>query len=396
MKILILSQKGDGQAIGQRLIQEGHEVRIFYQHQQMVPRNIVPTVTSWREYIAWCDLVVQDAVGYEGREATIRAFGKPILGMGRVEGAGPLNLPEGVQAANFEDLYSDIFSRPWQDGWQLYNDDFKLNVNEKEDLIFAHEYFKVGPLKARRLVDGVKCRVTGWWNGRMWLTPFMLTFRQDYELNGNLGRAVECMSNVVLTLAPDSRLASEVFKPLGPGLMSSPYRGPVEINLRVTDKVPYAWSAGLRFKPDTIEAVLEGLREETLGLLLETAYGVKKEILLSEDTLICARLIQPEVASGEPILGLDDEARKHVWFSNVYQDGEGVLRTTGSDGTILKVTARGRQSPEKGQHQDYVKEAVNRAYRTLETIRFRQKAYRTDLGAGVNESMAHLKQWGWL
>lgn len=391
MKVLILSQKGDGQAMGQRLLEEGHEVRIFYQSIQYIPRNIVPTVTSWREYIAWCDLVVHDAAGYEQREATIRSFGKPIIGMGSTEGGlFPLHLPEYIQAESFESLFESIFNLPWGYGWQLYNDEFKLNVALPDDLIYAHDYFK-GPLKARRLIEGVKCRLTGWWNGRNWLEPFLLVFRQDYELNENLGHDVECMSNVVLGITGSTRLASEVFKPLGPGLMSSTYRGPIEINLRVTETTPYCWAASLRFKPDTIEAILEGLREPLLDLLLETAHGIKKEIHLSEDTLISARLAQSAPQDGEPILGLDEEAKKHVWFTNVFIDQEGVYRTTGTDTTVLKVTARGRR-----KDNDFTKEAVNRCYRTLQTIRLRQKCYRTDLGAGVNESMAHLKQWNWL
>jgi len=123
------------------------------------------------------------------------------------------------------------------------------------------------------------------------------------------------------------------------------------------------------FQDNMMDLLIEGLREPITDLIFETATGTKKEMDLTEDSLICVRVTSD--VSNTMIYGLNEESLKHIHLYNVSKDLAGNYYSWG--GTVLKVCARGRN----------VKEARRRVYRTLNNIDLEDKQYRTDIGEGI-------------
>ncbi|MBU2249795.1 MAG: hypothetical protein KKD77_23815, partial [Gammaproteobacteria bacterium] len=120
------------------------------------------------------------------------------------------------------------------------------------------------------------------------------------------------------------------------------------------------------FDENAMDLLIEGLREPITDLIFETATGTKKEMNLTEDYLICVRVMSDR--QNTMIEGLNEENLKHIHLYNVSKDLAGNYYSWG--GTVLKVTARGRS----------IKEARRRVYRTLKNIHIDDIQYRTDIG----------------
>jgi phosphoribosylamine-glycine ligase len=188
------------------------------------------------------------------------------------------------------------------------------------------------------------------------------------------------------------------------------YRGPIDVNCIVTEEAAYGLEATSRFGYDAIEALVEGLEEPFGEWLLTVATGTATSMVLTDDTIIAVRLSIPPHpfrapnASdyGEPVTGIDETSLRHLFLCDMWRDAEGVYRTAGADGVLLKATAigrveRGKQAPDGRTYKpDYTYEARRRVYRTMERIGVSGKQYRTDIGARVNNDVAQLKKWGWL
>jgi phosphoribosylamine-glycine ligase len=175
------------------------------------------------------------------------------------------------------------------------------------------------------------------------------------------------------------------------------------VNCIVDDKKAYALESTSRFGYDAIEALSEGLREPLTDLLYGCAIGTKKKMDITGDAMMSVRLTIPPWPNkapgpddyGEPIGGITDAALKHLYLEDVYLDKQGVYRTAGAEGIILKATATGRTSDSNGK-PDYTREAARRCYRLLDTIKIGSAQYRTDIGKRVNDDYATLLKQGWI
>lgn len=336
MKVLMISLKGDGLGICQKIAQEGHTVYAFIKNPRfdLCGVGLYERIPSWRPYMDQADLILADTNGFSSLEGILKQRSKPILGF-----------------ADFPDP---------EEGTRDY-------------------------------VDGVNVSVEGWFNGRDWIKPFVCSFKDTRFLMHDLGPDTICMG--VVTFAVDqNKLIEETLLLLTPSLKKSGYRGPLSINRVINDEITWTLKPTYGFTYDTTEALMEGLEEPFADFLFEVAQGSKKEMNLSSDYCIAVRLSIPPWPMSEPIsgvgrtvLGLSKENLRHVYFSDVYKDEEGYYCATGS-GIILKATAHGRS----------VKEARRRVYRTLDNINIQDKQYRLDIGERVDRDVEQLKTWGWL
>jgi phosphoribosylamine-glycine ligase len=89
---------------------------------------------------------------------------------------------------------------------------------------------------------------------------------------------------------------------------------------------------------------------------------------------------------GVRVLDIENGARNHVFLADVMLKDE-VECLAGVDGVIGCVTARG----------ETIQEVRRRAYRTLDRIVIHEDVqFRKDVGAGVEDRIGRLKEWGWL
>jgi phosphoribosylamine-glycine ligase len=174
----------------------------------------------------------------------------------------------------------------------------------------------------------------------------------------------------------------------------------VDVNCIVNEKGAYALEATARFGYDAIEALVEGLKEDPIGLFFETAMGIKKEMDITSDSMIAVRLTVPPYPLedvkqkdwGDPITGISLDNIHHLFLCNVFADeSDNKFKVAPADGVVLKATARG--VPKGG---DYTTMARERVYKTLSNIKCSNNQYRLDIGKRVNGDMEKLVAWGWV
>lgn len=421
MKVLMISDTGDGLTVADKLTREGNEVLVWIKDPayKKAGKGIVKRIGSWRDGLS-ADLVICDMVGFGHLEDTLRRIGKPTIscsyileqaeldrtkGMRLFRSVG-ITIPDTYDCTNPKDASKIVESLPWEDGWVIKPsgniDNAKtLMVKDHEELAWALGTIGSGPLIIQRVVSGVEVSTEGWFNGRDFIRPFNHTFEEKKFLNDDLGPVTGCMGNVVFG-APSNKLTRNTVERLKPFLSVVGYHGPVDVNCIVTKDAAYGLEITARMGYDAIDALLEGLREPAIDLFFECAQGTKKVMNLTRETMISVPLSVPPYphAAPEPdeadvpIRGLTPEVLKHVSLRDVYLDSaDKTYKSAGGDNLLLKANAVGQPDAAKG---DFVREAQRRVYRTLKNISVSGKQYRTDVGARVDDDLRQLKEWGWV
>jgi phosphoribosylamine--glycine ligase len=421
MKVLIISATGDGLGLAQRLTTQGNDVAMWIKEKtyHRSGLGIVERPATWREKLAWCDLIICDMVGFGQHAEVFRRLGKPYLacnemldimeldrdkGMELFQKLG-VTIPETFSFGNVNEARGALKGMPFEEGFVLKpNGNIgtaqTLVIKEEGELDWALGTYKAGQsMIVQRIVAGVEVSTEGWFNGRDFIRPFNHTFEEKRLMQGNLGPNTGCMGNVVLA-RESNKLTRSTVERLKPFLAKVGYRGPVDVNCIVNERCAFALEATARFGYDAIEALLEGLKEPAIDLFFETAQGVKKEMSITEDAMIAVRMCvppypdeeHPQKDFGDPIFGITKESIKHLFLCNVYADEkDNLFKVADADGLVLKATARGGKSG-----TDYTTFARDRVYRTLENIRCSNKMYRLDIGKRVNGDMKKLVDWGWV
>lgn len=415
MKILVLSKEGDGLGIAQRLQQEENDVSLFIQSKKFIRagRGIVERVPSWRPLLRKVDLVIADMVGFGYLEPTIKASGKPYLGLSKLGERAELDRAKGIELLERAEILIPTtyhFSSPTEalqvlDFWADPGFVIKPSGNmataltqvcrDEETFRWALTRYPAGTqLIVQELIEGIEVSTEGWFNGRDWLEPFNHTFEEKRFFPGDLGPNTGCMGNIVVAAQGTDNLIKETVLKLEPFLRKITYRGPIDINCIVTETAAYALEVTARFGYDAIEALMEGLLEPVTDVLHHTALGVKTSMNLAEEYLASVRVSVPpypyadpkDVDIGIPILGINDQNLSHLFLTDVDKTKNGSYRYSASDGVVYKATAHGRS----------VKEVRDRVYRTVDNVTVQDMQYRDDIGQRVNRNMTTLASWGWI
>jgi len=422
MRVLFVSKEGDGLGVAQRLALEGHSVDVWIPDERFkkAGRGIISRVPSWQTAARRADLIIADSVGLGKYEDLVRSFNKPAIGfsslldiieLNRVKGmelferAG-VSVPPTFEFHSTAEAKAITQKEGWGEGWVVKPNGnlstAKTMVCKDEklwDRCLAKLQEKCDGI-VQQIVSGVEVSTEGWFNGNEFIRPFNHTFEEKRFLAGNLGVNTGCMGNIVIR-ADGNRLTSATVERIAPFLRMIGYRGPLDVNCIVTEDGAYALEATSRMGYDAVEALIEGLEEPAGQFLLDVANGTKKEMKLTEDTMIAVRLSVPPWPvrkpdsddEPEPITGIDDDNIWHLFLTDLFQE-RGDYFTASGDGVLLKATAVG--SINRRGKPDYTYEARRRVYRLLDKIAVLGKQYRTDIGARVNDDIAKLKQWGWL
>lgn len=415
MRVLLISETGDGLGVAHQLVKEGHVVDCWIKEVQFedVGLGIVNRVESWRPALPKADLILVDMVGFGTHvERVASQFGKPYFGcdplmdvveldrqkgMDLLQGMG-IRTPETFSFSNPADARS--ITQVWKEPGYVIKPCGNVSTaettmaREKETFLFALEQLEDGQeLIVQKIVEGIEVSTEGWWNGRDWIHPFNHTFEEKRFLQGGLGPNTGCMGNIVFASKRTNKLIQETVMKLEPFMKKTKYKGPVDINCIVTEGEAYGLEVTARLGYDAIEALMEGLNEPTSNLLFDVATGVKKTMDVTWDFMTAVRLSVPpwphskpkKEMAGSPILGLNEQNLKHIFLTDAYREGKNYFWAAG-DGVVLKATARGVS----------LREASRRVYRTLSNISVKDKQYRTDIGDRAEGAIAKLRTWGWL
>ena len=419
MKILMISESGDGFGIAHKLKAEGNQVRIYVKERkyERAMLGIIDFVDSWRVAAAdWADLVVADMVGFGKHASVLDKFNVPHLGFSVVGDLLELDRQKQMKAfrktgINIPETYDfdspgeakEMIRGLWTKetrGWALKPSGNLATgktfiVREAETLDWAlDQYTGDQELIAQKLVEGVEISTEGWFNGSDWVLPFNHTMEEKRFLTGGLGPNTGCMGNVVWTAESDAFVRE--LKRLTPILKNANYRGAIDLNMIANQRGLFALELTTRFGYDAMEALYEILEEPLGKVLLDVAMGGRKQVKVAKGTFgIAVRITVPPYPHAEPepndkglpVFGVPSSVndQRSYFLTDVYKDGN-LYRWAAADGVLMKVTAK---------HKNLDK-AIKTVYDRVEVIKTQGMQYRTDIGARVEQDIAQLQSWGYL
>ena len=225
---------------------------------------------------------------------------------------------------------------------------------------------------------GIPVTVEGWFNGDKFIAS-LLAFMYPKLLSGDLGPDVGCMGSVVYGKFNRCKLHDMTLGAIEKPLRKVSYRGPVSIDLMVSQdgfcaiKLYAAPRAGL------LQPVLASTKRPISDILIGLATGDKVSSLdLDYWTISVGISIPPFPYVGEPrkvvIDGLNELNDKHFWLNE---------ETT--TGMLGYVTSRGKS----------VREARRRIYRTITKVNVSDIQYRVDIGKDIEQQVGKLYSWKW-
>lgn len=410
MKVLLISKNGDGIGIAQKLIEEGHSVKVWIQDSryEYCGRGIVERVGAWRPFVAESDLLLFDMVGFGHLEPTVRKMGKPFLGCSvfadtvELQREKGLELLEraGIQVPAWDYFDSIVDLRDRLDYWPENGYYFKPNGNlsaasvqwcPNPETLFWVLGQTTCPFVLQEAVKGVEVSTEGWFNGRDWILPFNHTFEEKKFMTYNFGPNTGCQGCVVVPAKGGMNdLVRLGLLKLTPALKAIGYRGPIDLNTIVNEEGIWGLELTPRFGYDAIEALNEGLMEPLGDLLFEVALGVKKSMKLGTDIAMAVRLTLPpyphadpdEADMGLPVV-IPEQDIDHIYFADVMRHDNN-YRYSASDGVVLKATSHGKN----------FNMAYSRVYSLLSRIVLPNKQYRTDIGIRFNSDWGLLHNAG--
>jgi hypothetical protein len=323
MKVLFLST-GIGLALATRLSQEGHEVKVFIHNDYSdTGEGLYERVGAWKPYVNRSDLVLADDPFFGYKEFRFENAPTRTLGISR------------------------LFTYA------------SRSINNRRSILELTEM----PLGVG---DGMYS-VEAWWNGRKWCTPFILSTYHKQLISQQVGPNVGAMVTVSKTLEDVPKPIFEGFRKLKPLFEKGSYRGPVRLDFDHANALTDIY-AGFTF--DNTEAMLEGVQEPPIDVLLEIAGGTRSDLNLIQGHYIAVRFqhIGWPTTKDFRIYGLVDANLKHCGLNSVLIRN-GHHYCSQKFGPILKVTARG----------DTAKDAFARASRTITNLDIENICYRADL-----------------
>lgn len=157
-----------------------------------------------------------------------------------------------------------------------------------------------------------------------------------------------------------------------------PFVGFLFIGLMKVGDEPFVIEYNVRMGDPETEVVIPRIQTDWVSLLEAASLGKLNEIVLETDTRSAATVVMvsggyPETyKKGERILGLENVHQSMVFHAGTKEVGNEVL-TDG--GRVLAVTSFG----------DDFKEALEKSYKSMESISFKNMYFRRDLGLDLQE-----------
>lgn len=412
-----MSKEGDGLGIMAKLLNEGHDVRVWLPDAKFeyASLGLLERSSNWRHDAAeWADLVVSDMVGLGKYEQVLQEFKVLYIGFNPMADVLELDRDRqmkalrkfGLQLPETLSFDTPAQARDLAGLWGSNVKGFVLKpsgnietagtrvVKQKEMLEWAlDQYSGDQELVAQRFIDGVEISTEGWFNGKTWMLPFNHTMEEKRFLAGDVGPNTGCMGNVVWPIAnPDRDAFVKELKKLTPLLRTIQYKGPIDLNVIANKDGLWTLELTTRFGYDAIEA-LHGLLKEPFGMLLmETAMGTKGNMSIEDAFGVAVRLSVPPYPHadpskhdrGQPVLGLSNADPNH-FLTDVYVE-KNKIYWSASDGVIAKITGTGAT----------LKAARRAAYKNVAGVKASGLQYRIDIGERVEADLKQLRAWRYI
>ena len=348
MRFLFVSRRGGSLSLATKVVSEGHKVNFFVNNllYKMLGKGIIEK--SKIGEIDNCDIVIFDEAGM-GEYASKISKGKPTIG---------------------SSIFADLFN---------------------SDIVYRQKVLMKCGLKLEKLQDSIELHTTAWFNGFSFVKPIHSYFKKTKFMERDMSVDTESMG-CLLWYHKQNKITKAFLTPLLKELKKTGYVGAVNITTEInTDKIGLA-NICLGFLYDSTYAALEGLRQDLGETLYRMAFDGLKRIKASPDWLVATRVsippypfpISEQLNKSVPISGINSDNLKHSWLRDVMFEN-GKYYSAGCDGYLMTVTARGLT----------INKAFRRTHRTIGNLKIDNVQYRRDIGDGLDEKYAKIKEWGY-
>jgi phosphoribosylamine---glycine ligase len=428
--VLNLDSVGEGLALALRAAKAGHQVRLW-----LDPHNNPTTaegfkgierVKNWLSSAQWSDLIVPtgnhqfmpklDAL----RKAGMKVFGpsaasanlevKRAQGMKFFEKAG-IEVPEYEQFNSLKEAEAHVRKTEERYVFKTLGDEDDKSLSyvgkTPADMIARLQRWQKlgmnpkGPVMLQQFVAGIELGVSSWMGSEGFIGKPNENFEFKKLLSGNCGP--NCgEAGTVMKYVEKSPLAEQVLYPMEDALMKLGHLGDIDVNC-IVDEQGKAWpleftcrlgwpAANIMWashKGDPVEWMLEACEgKDTLEVSPMVACGV----VLAQPDYPYSKKTKAET-DGIPIYGVTGENQKYISPQSVKivsqpnMEGEKLTEkptwTTTGD-YICVTTALGRT----------VKQACERAYKTVKELHIPDMIYRDDIGEKLEKELEELHKHG--
>lgn len=389
MRIGVISEKGDILGLCNRMREEGHVINTYVKNKWPGLVSDLPLVDSWRPLLLDHELFIFDSPEWGQNESLLMERNKAFFGCNaacslsyeapqkKFDLLKSLDVPlVETHIVNGEDVFEPSDGQFTISGVALSGLINPIVTSDKQTLDWAMNLAHADKktIVIQRNMGGVHASVEGFFNGRDWIYPLYVFVSRCGTIDSFISAVGMAVRNV------DAKITSAIRKLTKP-LRRFGYRGYASMPL-VVSSTGQIMVKDINFKISfgSIEAVLEGCKSDVSDILFGVSVGTLETLEASWDLLASIQLsaLPHQCLIGAPILGLNEENKKHVWLVDVAKTSVG-----GRMFTIGRITARGRGS----------KELLNRIYRTVGNIRYPGKL--VDYGAiGASSDLQRIMETG--
>jgi phosphoribosylamine--glycine ligase len=419
MRILGITETCDLGSLYQRLIEEGHQVKVSISEPlaQGTMAGLVPHVADWRGELDWVreagpdGLIMFEAIGFGALQDELRRDGFNVIGGSafgdRLENdrafaldllaKNGLKSTPTAQFTSVAEAVTDLRARPRRCVFKLCDsagDTFVGTFDDGSDIAALLEVRPPDqPFILMDHVAGVETGVGGYFNGERFLRPACLDWEHKHFFAGDMGELTGEMGTVATFRGAD-RLFEATLAPLEPLFREAGHVGWVNLNTIINEDGVWPLEFTCRFGYPGF-AVLEPLQAIGWGpLFRDIVAGGTTSFEARAGFSVCVVLTTPPMPLSRkdvnaPIalpLIVDDIDRRHLHLGEVGLAG-GKLVTTGLYGWTAVATGTGAS----------VAEAKAAAYANAARVHAPNMRYRLDIGDKlIVGDLELLSTWGWV
>lgn len=433
MKLLIVDQDNVGLAFAWRCARAGHQVKLFIKPSATNHVDAgdgfkgVEKVQNWVAHAQWADLIwCTSNCDYLPRLEFFRKKGVHYFGPSQKSaeleikrGLGMKFLEKhGIECPPFEQFASlqDAEKHVWKTGERFVfktlgdNENKALSYVAKSpaDLIARLRYWQQikmnpkGPVMLQQFIKGQEFAVSRWMGSDGWVGPYNENFEHKKLLSGNAGP--NCgEAGTVQKYVKESKLGDEVLGPLEEALLELGHMGDIDVNC-IIDESGKAWPLEFTCRPGwpAYNIMLAEHRGDPVEWMLAACKG-EDELEVSHDIACGVVLAQPDYpysnltkkeTTGIPVYGVTSGNQKYLQPQCLKvakmpdMDGEKIVErdiwVTAGD-YLAVVTGTGKT----------VRQACERAYKTVKEIDVPDMIWRDDIGEKLKEEIPALQKHGY-
>ena len=433
MRFLGIGDYWDLSSLYMRLIDEGHEVRVFisepFCHGTMA--GLVPRTDSWEAELPWVRQAGREgiilfenvAAGRGAQQDNLRAAGFQVIGGSafgdllendrayaqKVLKSLGMQIAEVFEFHSLDAARSFIQARPGRYVLKFNGDNFGAADNYVGRFPDGRDVSAMISAKLQQFaeseisfvlmdfVEGIEMGVGAYFNGEHFLTPACLDWEHKRFFPGDMGELTGEMGTVV-TYQRTSGFFERTLSKMAPLLKAHNYHGYINLNTIVNERGiwPLEFTCRFGYPGYAILEPLQNVRWSDLfraivspgTLILQTKLGFSVGIVITTRPFPYVRTFVPEPV-GLPIMfdGVISESNKNNLHFGEMAFENGHFVTAGYHGWTMVVTGIGPS----------ILEAQEEAYRLAARVAIPNARYRNDIGLKlINGDFFSIEQFGLL